>query len=141
MDNKVIKLLTVACLLMQSICSYAQLSTNEEPVSFSKNYLQWHASAITLPALDMNTINKEDSIDDADTIPIGMKLYPGNESEKPYINDAIETLRKKYKATGKIIRVADKGLNCADNIANAILAGDGYIFSKSIKQLPKKELT
>lgn len=78
---------------------------------------------------------------DSDTIPIGMKLYPGNESEKPYINDAIETLRKKYKATGKIIRVADKGLNCADNIANAILAGDGYIFSKSIKQLPKKELT
>jgi len=35
--------------------------------------------------------------------------------------------------------VADKGLNCAQNIADSRKNGDGYIFSKSVKGLPEKE--
>jgi transposase len=37
------------------------------------------------------------------------------------------------------VHVADKGLNCAENIAFAKKNGDGYLFSKSVKQLPEKE--
>lgn len=76
---------------------------------------------------------------DANQIPIGMKLYPGNQSEKPILKYALEDLKNRYNVKGRVIRVADKGLNCADNIANALENGDGYLFSKSIKQLPEIE--
>lgn len=78
---------------------------------------------------------------DANQIPIGMRLYPGNESEKPVLRDIIDDLKKQNNITGKTVHVADKGLNCADNIAHSILNGDGYLFSKSVKQLPEVEKT
>lgn len=77
---------------------------------------------------------------DADCVPLGMKIYPGNESEKPVLRQAIDEMRRRAGVAGKVVRVADKGLNCADNVADAVLSGDGYIFSKSVKQLPEKEL-
>lgn len=76
---------------------------------------------------------------DANQIPIGMKLFPGNESEKPILRDVIDGLKRKSNIKGKTIQVADKGLNCAENIKHAIESGDGYIFSKSVKQLPQTE--
>lgn len=78
---------------------------------------------------------------DADQIPVGMKLYPGNESEKPVIRAAIDELKKKNNISGKTIQVADKGLNCAENIFHALRSGNGYIFSKSVKMLPETEKT
>ena len=78
---------------------------------------------------------------DANQIPIGMKLYPGNESEKPIIRNIIDDLKKRNNISGKTIQVADKGLNCAENIMHALKAGDGYIFSKSVKKLPEIEKT
>lgn len=78
---------------------------------------------------------------DADRVPVGMKLYPGNESEKPVIRNIIDDLKKRSHISGKAIRIADKGLNCAGNIIHALKAGDGYIFSKSVKQLPETEKT
>ena len=78
---------------------------------------------------------------DARQIPIGMKVYPGNESEKPVIRSIIDDLKSRNNITGKTIQVADKGLNCAENIIHALKAGDGYIFSKSVKQLPETEKT
>ena len=76
---------------------------------------------------------------DANQIPVGMKMYPGNESEKPVLRDVVDGLKKRHGFTGRTIQVADKGLNCAENIFNARQNGDGYIFSKSVKQLPHKE--
>jgi len=78
---------------------------------------------------------------DADQIPIGMKIYPGNESEKPVIRTIIDDLKSRNNVSGKTIQVADKGLNCSENIIHALKAGDGYIFSKSVKQLPETEKT
>ena len=78
---------------------------------------------------------------DADQIPIDMKLFPGNESEKPVIRKVIDDLKHRNSVTGRTIQIADKGLNCAENIAPALRAGDGYIFSKSVKQLPETEKT
>lgn len=78
---------------------------------------------------------------DAHQIPIGMKMYPGNESEKPVIRSIIDDLKKRNNISGRTIQIADKGLNCFNNIAHALKNGDGYIFSKSVKSLPETEKT
>ena len=78
---------------------------------------------------------------DANQIPIGMKLFPGNQSEKPVIRNVIDSLKKRNSVSGRTIQIADKGLNCAENIFHALKNGDGYIFSKSVKQLPEIEKT
>lgn len=78
---------------------------------------------------------------DANQIPIGMKMYPGNESEKPVIRTIIDDLKQRNHISGRTIQVADKGLNCFNNILHALKAGDGYIFSKSVKTLPETEET
>ena len=78
---------------------------------------------------------------DANQIPIGMKMYPGNESEKPVLRNIIDDLKQRNHISGRTIQVADKGLNCFNNILHALKAGDGYIFSKSVKTLPETEKT
>ncbi len=70
---------------------------------------------------------------DADLVPLAMQMYPGNESEKPYIRKKIEEMKQRYHVSGRTVQVADKGLNCARNIyAAAVEANDGYIFSRSV---------
>lgn len=76
---------------------------------------------------------------DANQIPIGMKLYPGNESEKPVMRDVIDSLKTRNNISGRTIQVADKGLNCGNNIMHALKEKDGYIFSRSVKTLSEKE--
>ena len=79
---------------------------------------------------------------DADLVPVAMQMYPGNESEKPYIRKVIEEMKSRYNVSGKTVQVSDKGLNCARNIYAAVKeANDGYIFSKSIhgRNLSEKE--
>ena len=78
---------------------------------------------------------------DAKQIPVGMKMYPGNESEKPVLRSVIDELKQRSHISGRTIRVADKGLNCFNNILHALKSGDGYIFSKSVKTLPETEKT
>lgn len=78
---------------------------------------------------------------DHDQIPIDMKMYPGNESEKPVLRDVIDQLKAQNNISGKTIHVADKGLNCVGNIAFSKQNGDGYLFSKSVKSLPQTEKT
>lgn len=81
---------------------------------------------------------------DVDLVPLAMQMYPGNESEKPYIRRVIDEMKQRCKVSGKTIQVADKGLNCARNIYAAVKeANDGYIFSKSVhgKNLSGKEKT
>ena len=76
---------------------------------------------------------------DNNLIPISYKLFPGNESEKPVMRDVLAEIKKRYEVKGRTITVADKGLNCGDNIVKSRLYGDGYIFSKSVKRLPEME--
>lgn len=78
---------------------------------------------------------------DANQIPVGMKLFPGNQSEKPVIRNIIQDLKKRNSVSGRTVRIADKGLNSAENIFHALKNGDGYIFSKSVKMLPETEKT
>ena len=66
---------------------------------------------------------------DADMIPIDTEFYPRNQSEKPFIRKKVEEMKAKNNVEGRVIQVADKGLNCARNIYAAVKeANDGYIF-------------
>ena len=76
---------------------------------------------------------------DRNMLPINMTLYPGNESEKPYIRKAIDKMKTGLGVKGKTVHVAYKGLNWAENIYEAMGYEDGYIFSKSVKMLSAKE--
>lgn len=79
---------------------------------------------------------------DAEQIPIGLSMFPGNESEKPQLRKIIAETKERYGINGRTIQVADKGLNCARNIyATVKESNDGYIFSKSVhgKNLSNKE--
>ncbi len=75
---------------------------------------------------------------DGDSIPLDYHIYPGNESEIPVARKVLEQMKEKNEITGKVIRIADKGINSKDNIADAYLAGDGYIFSQSIRGAKEK---
>jgi transposase len=70
---------------------------------------------------------------DQNHIPIDVKVYPGNESEKPHFTSVINEMKVKNKIKGKTIYVADKGLNCGNNIIEAIKNNDGYIYSQTVK--------
>lgn len=76
---------------------------------------------------------------DSHQIPVGMKMYPGNESEKPVLREVIEQLKRQHNITGRTIHIADKGLNCAQNIAFSRNNGDGYLISKTVKGLSEKK--
>lgn len=72
---------------------------------------------------------------DANQIPVAMTMYPGNESEKPRLRETVAALRRENDIKGKTVQIADKGLNCARNIHDALEGGDGYLFSKSLKMM------
>lgn len=76
---------------------------------------------------------------DHNQIPIGMQMFPGNESEKPVLRNVLDELKRRKGIKGRTIHVADKGLNCAQNIAFSDKNGDGYLFSKSVRMLPANE--
>lgn len=71
---------------------------------------------------------------DKDQIPCAMRMFPGNESERPKIREMVEDMKARYGLEGgRVVQIADKGLNCARNIYAAVKeAKDGYIFSKSV---------
>lgn len=70
---------------------------------------------------------------DGDMIPLDMELYSGNRNETQYLRRRIEDMKNRNEVKGKVVQIADKGLNCARNIYAAVIeANDGYIFSKSV---------
>jgi transposase len=74
---------------------------------------------------------------DSDGIPISYRLFPGNHIDQT-------TLRPAMKKTigrmdfGRVIIVADGGLNSGKNLAHIVKGGNGYIVSKSAKGSVKK---
>lgn len=71
----------------------------------------------------------------------GDETVSGQCFEKPVLRSVISALKEQNNIHGRTVTVADKGLNCARNIHEAIQCGDGYIFSKSVKQLSEVERT
>jgi len=69
---------------------------------------------------------------DSQGLPLAYHLFPGNQSEKLSLNPLLNRLKEDY-GLGRLVVVADKGLNCGDNIACQLAAGNGYIYSQSIR--------
>ncbi len=72
---------------------------------------------------------------DGDGIPLAVKFYPGNESERPVVRAVIREMKARHNLKGKVIQVADKALNTTKNILEALENGDGYLYSQSVKML------
>ena len=69
---------------------------------------------------------------DSQGLPLAYHLFPGNQSEKLSLNPLLNRLKEDY-GLGRLVVVADKGLNCGDNIARQLAVGNGYIYSQSIR--------
>lgn len=69
---------------------------------------------------------------DADAIPITYRLFKGNTHDSQTMMPLLQKTRKEY-GLGRIITVADKGLNSGDNVAFLMAKGDGFIFSQKIR--------
>jgi hypothetical protein len=74
-------------------------------------------------------------IDDSG-IPIAYRLFPGNNTDVTTLRPALEKSIDKMKF-GKVIVVADGGVNSGPNIAHILDKGNGYIVSKSTKKSDK----
>ncbi len=69
---------------------------------------------------------------DNNAIPITYRLFKGNTHDSQTFMPIIQETRKFY-GLGRVITVADKGLNSGDNIAFLMAKGDGFIFSQKIR--------
>jgi transposase len=65
-------------------------------------------------------------------LPISYKMFPGNTHDSQTLMPSLTTIKKQFNV-GRIIVVADKGLNSGDNIAYNVALKDGYIYSKGIR--------
>jgi transposase len=69
---------------------------------------------------------------DSNGLPISMSIFPGNTSESLTLRPIMEDIKKSY-GLGRLIVVADKGLNSSDNINEIVNNGDGYVVSQVLK--------
>ena len=74
---------------------------------------------------------------DSDAIPITYRLFEGNTHDSQTMMPIIEKVREEY-GLGRIIVVADKALNCGDNVAFLTAEKDGFIFSQKIRGANKE---
>jgi transposase len=74
---------------------------------------------------------------DDNGIPIAYRLFPGNHTDQTTLRPALAKSIDKMKF-GKVIIVADGGLNSGPNIAHILDKGNGYIVSKSTKKSDKE---
>jgi transposase len=73
---------------------------------------------------------------DDNGLPIAYRLFPGNHTDQTTLRPALEKSIDKM-GFGKVIIVADGGLNNESNIAYILSKGNGYIVSKSTKKSDK----
>lgn len=73
---------------------------------------------------------------DSNGIPISFQLFPGNNTDQTTLRPAMKKTIDNMKF-GKVIIVADGGLNSGPNIAHILEANNGYIVSKSTKKSDK----
>ena len=69
-------------------------------------------------------------------IPITYKLFPGNTNDCLTYRPNLSRIKKDYNL-GKVVVVADKGMTTGDNIWYTLSAGDGYVFSMSVRGADK----
>ena len=70
---------------------------------------------------------------DNNGLPVSYKLYPGNTQDKTTFTDMIKNSINKTDL-GRVVVVADNGMNSQENIYLLKANGNGYIVSKSVKK-------
>ena len=74
---------------------------------------------------------------DDNGIPIAYRLFPGNNTDQTTLRPALKKTIDDMKL-GRVIVVADGGLNSGPNISHLLDHGNGYILSKSTKKSDKE---
>jgi hypothetical protein len=69
---------------------------------------------------------------DGNGLPVSMSIFPGNTSETLTLQPTMKDVKDSY-GLGRLVVVADKGINSAKNIDVLVNAGDGYVFSQILK--------
>jgi len=69
--------------------------------------------------------------------PIAYKLFKGNDNDCTTLLPVIKEIRRNFNL-GRIIVVADKGVNTAENIYYNLKRGNGYVFSQSVRRANKE---
>ncbi|MBM6942474.1 IS1634 family transposase, partial [Collinsella intestinalis] len=72
---------------------------------------------------------------DADGVPLDYALFPGNVPDVSTLVPAMERAGARFgpDSPGRVVVVADRGLNASANIARCVLDGNGYVFSQSVR--------
>lgn len=72
---------------------------------------------------------------DADGLPLDYMLFPGNVPDVSTLVPAMEGAGVRFgpDSPGRVVVVADRGLNASANIARCVLDGNGYVFSQSVR--------
>jgi len=74
---------------------------------------------------------------DNNGLPITYELFPGNTNDCLTYRPNLKRIKTQY-GLGKAIVVADKGMTTGDNIWYTLSAGDGYVFSMSVRGADKE---
>ena len=69
---------------------------------------------------------------DGNGLPVSMSIFPGNTSDSLTLQPTMKDVKESYDL-GRIVVVADKGLNSSSNINTVVNNGDGFVFSQILK--------
>ncbi|WP_021168271.1 Transposase DDE domain protein [Sporomusa ovata DSM 2662] len=69
---------------------------------------------------------------DSNGLPVSMSVFPGNTSDSLTLQPTMKDIKDSY-GLGRLIVVADKGLNSSKNIDAIVYNGDGFVFSQILK--------
>jgi transposase len=69
---------------------------------------------------------------DSNGLPVSMSIFPGNTSDSLTLQPTMKDIKESY-GLGRLIVVADKGLNSSKNIDVIVNNGDGFVFSQILK--------
>lgn len=66
-------------------------------------------------------------------LPVLSEAYPGNTSDCLILQPLLTEVRQRHMAEGRVVVVADKGLNSGKNIDFLCNGGDGFVFSQVLR--------
>nr|WP_242833620.1 IS1634 family transposase [Desulfosporosinus youngiae] len=69
---------------------------------------------------------------DSNGLPVSMSIFPGNTSDSLTLQPTMKDVKESY-GLGRLVVVADKGLNSSKNIDVILNQGDGFVFSQILK--------
>jgi transposase len=69
---------------------------------------------------------------DMNGLPVSMSMFPGNQSEITTLRPVMKDVKDSY-GLGRLIVVADKGLNSSGNFDEILNNGDGYVVSQILR--------